>query len=254
MRRSNQRLSIGVVLLLAGFHGEAAARMGVQAGDPAVLSDQSFINAHPDLNFRLKGMKQLERKRADKALIFFKRAAFFADKPSQAMIATQYWEGRGVSADRALGYAWMDLASERRYPDFLLQRERYWAALNQGERERALVKGKAIYARYGDDVAQPRIEKLLVRASKRVVGSRTGYSASANILVPLPGSGKEFSVISGSQFYAPEFWIPEQYHAWHDTHWKEPRMGRVEVGELLPTRVVKPGPGKKQIDEAGSGD
>lgn len=211
-----------------------------QVKHAGAISNESFLSAHPDLQFRLKGMDELKNGNPVKAIAYFKRSAFFGDKPSQAMIATLYWEGRGATANRALGYAWMDLAAERQYPDFLLQRERYWAALDEGERETAIKEGREIYARYGDAITGPRIATVLRRASRQMAGSRTGFSGNLRVIVPMPGGNSDpdpnsvpnVMVIDGSEFYAPEFWEPHQYQRWHDTQWKESRMGRVEVGEL----------------------
>ena len=78
--------------------------------DPAVLTE-GFLAAHPDLRWRAEGVRA-----------------------SQAMIAAMYWDGTGVVRDRPIAYAWMDLAAERMYHDFLLYREAYWNALDAGER------------------------------------------------------------------------------------------------------------------------
>ena len=42
-----------------------------------------------------------------------------------------------VPADRALAYAWMDVAAERLYHDFLVRREGYWRALDEAQRNGA---------------------------------------------------------------------------------------------------------------------
>lgn len=48
-------------------------------------------------------------------------------------------------------------------------------------------------------------------------------------MVPSPGGSQ---TIDGSKFYDERYWDPEQYNAWHDQIWKEPRVGRVDVGEM----------------------
>src|SRR3546814_2441093 len=86
-----------------------------------------FLNSHPDLRYRLLGMEAMREDRHGDAFKFFRRAAHFADKPSQGMVAEMLWNGDGVERDRALAYAWMDLAAERGYAGFLGLRERYWS-------------------------------------------------------------------------------------------------------------------------------
>lgn len=77
------------------------------------------------------------------------------------MVAEIYWEGQGVKADRPRAYAWMDLAAERQFVAFVAKREKYWAQLNNEEREEALSIGAQLYAEYGDDVALPRLDKRI---------------------------------------------------------------------------------------------
>ena len=145
----------------------------------------------------------------------------------------------------------MDLAAERGYPDFIAMREKFWSELNETERARALQEGQAVYARYGDAAANPRLERELRRERMQVVGSRTGFRRNTKIIVPVPGmtgssSNTPTITIDGSHFYADKFWEPKQYQAWLDAQWKEPRSGRVEVGPLqadgkpAKTRIVPP--------------
>ena len=229
---------LGLCAALTFSQADAVQRT-VTHSERAIVNSNTFLDAHPDLMFRLRGMDLWKTKEPEKALAAFKRAALYADKPSQAFVAGMYWEGQGVERDRALAYAWMDLAAERGYPDFIAMREKFWGELNESERARALQEGQAIYARYGDAVANPRLERELRRERMQVVGSRTGFTGNAKIHIPLPsavgasgdpGAGGASMVIDGSEFYADKFWEPKQYQAWLDAQWKEPRSGRVEVG------------------------
>lgn len=174
-------------------------------------------------------MKAFEGKKFDDALRFFRRAGFFADKPSQAMVAEMYWNGVGVEADRSLAYVWMDLAAERGYVGFIRLREKYWNALSDAERARALAEGKAIYARFGDAAAKPRYEAELRRGKKRIVGSRTGFNNGVKIEVPGPAGSQ---TIDGSKFYDERYWDAKKYWAWQDAIWAKPHSGKVTVGEV----------------------
>ncbi len=132
--------------------------------------------------------------------------------------------------DRALAYAWMDLASERAYKDLLARREGYWNALSEVERERALQQGASIYAEYGDDVAKPRIEAVLRRARSKTTGSRLGAVGALRIQIS-DGAGGMMEV-DGSQYYASKYWKPEEYFTWQEKTWVDLPRGQVEVGEL----------------------
>lgn len=199
--------------------------------DPMVLTE-GFLAAHPDLRWRGEGIRAYERGDFETALDYFKRAARHADKPSQAMVADMYWRGVGVAQDRALGYAWMDLAGERLYPDFIGFREQYWNALDETERVDALERGQAILAEYGDDVAKPRLEKVLRRERRGVTGSRTGFVGNLKIIPmtgPLAGTGM---TLDGDQYYAREYWEPRRYWQLQDSIWRAPVLGRVRVGDI----------------------
>lgn len=196
--------------------------------DP-VMMGAGFLSAHPDLRYRLLGLKELKQGKPEDALRFFQRAAYYADKPSQGMVAEMLWNGQGIERNPTLAYAWMDLAAERGYLGFLGLRERYWKALDEEQRVRAINEGQDLYARYGDAAAQPRIATVLRREKKRMTGSRTGFVGSLQIYVPGPAGTEQ---IDGSKFYDERYWDPKQYQAWHDSIWMKPRVGHVSVGEL----------------------
>lgn len=209
----------------------SAAEEGAKPEQPEALTQSaSFLSGHPDLRWRTEGAKSYFDGRYEDALKQFKRAARHADKPSQAMVAEMYWRGEGVEADRAIAYAWMDLAAERHYRDLLIKRERYWADLEPTERERALVIGDAIYAEYGDAVAKPRIEAALRRARNQTTGSRTGFVGALKVMISDGAGG--FLEVDGSQYYAAKYWKPEEYFRWQEQVWTDAPRGQVDVGEL----------------------
>ena len=164
-------LALACSLALAGTLALVAAPAPAQANnekplfddaDQDVMSSAGFLSAHPDLRWRAEGLDALEKDRAGEAFDYFKRAARYADKPSQAMVAEMLWTGTGVPADRPLAYAWMDVAAERAYIPFLAKREQYWNALSAAEQARALEIGAGIYDEYADTVAKERLERLLL--------------------------------------------------------------------------------------------
>lgn len=218
-----------VVLFLAGATPSAAARD--KADDPYILTSAAFLAHHPDIQWRAEGMRAWEARRYKDALGYFRRAARFADKPSQAMLAEMAWAGQGGAADRALAYAWMDLAAEREYPAFASRREHLWSLLSAQERAAALEAGRRLYAEFGDDVAKPRLERVIARAARRVVGSRTGFVG--NVMIRIPTAGGWMS-ISGDTFFDDRFWSPEAYWEWQDSTWRPVRTGRGAAGDLRP--------------------
>lgn len=225
-----KRLSLSALLVLAA--SIAIARQAPAPPDPTqdpLMLTGGFLTWHPDLRFRLLGMESVKQGDQEKAFQAFQRASFYGDKPAQGMVAEMYWTGQGTARDPVLAYAWMDLAAERGYRGFLGLRERYWNDLDAAQRAQAIEHGQAIYARYGDAAALPRIAAQLRRGRSKAVGSRTGFAGNAKILVPGPGG---FESIDATRFYDPRYWDPKQYQQWHDSIWSEPRVGRVEIGEM----------------------
>jgi hypothetical protein len=210
-----------------------ASAQGNAPPDPTenpLMLTSGFLSHHPDMQYRLWGLRAYKEKRFETALQYFRRAGYYADKPSQGMVAEMYWKGEGTPRDAALAYAWMDLAAERGYEGFLGLRERYWKQLDGAERERAVREGQAIYATFGDAAAKPRYEAQLRIGRRSIVGSRTGFAGNVKIDVPGPAGSNQ--TIDGSKFYDERYWDAKKYWAWQDTIWKRPRVGRVTVGEL----------------------
>lgn len=244
MNRMSRCLSTALVALSLGalLPSPVQAQAKPDATDQQILQSEGFLTAHPDLLNRGRGWRAYREGDFAGALTYFRRAARYADKPSQAMIGEMHWKGEGVEQDPALAYAWMDLAAERGYEGFTLLRERYWQRLDEAQRRDALARGEAIYAEFGDDVAKPRIATVLRRERSRITGSRTG--AVGALTIEIPGPGGFTQTIDGSKYYASKFWDPEEYQAWHDAVWTKPREGRVDVGEVEPLR-----PGQTQDDD-----
>jgi len=199
--------------------------------DPLMIS-AGFLNGHPDLRFRMLGMEKQRANDLPAAFAFFQRAGFYGDKVSQARVAEMLWNGTGTAVDRPLAYVWMDLAAERGYKGFVELRERYWAALDEHQRNQAIGEGEAVYARFGDAAAEPRLALAMRREQKRMTGSRTGFAGNVKILVPGPNGTTE--QIDGSKFYDTRYWDPQLYRQWQDSIWSTPRVGRVEIGNVAP--------------------
>ena len=224
--------------------GKAKASFNADEDYLASRNFTGFVDSHPDLRYYRLGLAAYRDAKLDKALHYFRMSARYSDKPAQAMVAEMLWRGEGVEQDRALAYAWMDLAAERGMRRLLVLRERYWEQLDEAERARALEHGERVYAEYGDEVAVSRLERALRREAKRAVGSRTGYVGNGMILAPPPGTYNiEPEVMSSTAFYAATYWDPKQYFAWREQLWeRELRQGRVGHAEVGP------------LQQAGSGD
>ena len=212
----------------AALNAEAARNQTVDE-DPWVLASSIFLDGHPDLRYRRYGMAALEAGALIDAHRHFRKAARFADKPSQGMVAEMLWEGRGVTQDRPLAYAWMEVASERNYPAFALFRELYWQEMSPEERARALSLNRPLWAEYGDAVAKRRLERRMEVARRNVTGSRVGFVGSLAIEISTPGGSRR---IDAETVYNERYWNPRQYWAWQDEDWKRMGSGTVDVGPV----------------------
>jgi hypothetical protein len=246
-----------LLVVMAIMPGTARAAGNDDPSQDPLMLTAGFLDGHPDLRHRLAALKHRDNGDHVKAYAQFELAARYADKPSQAMLAELHWNGVGTAQDRALAYAWMDMAAERGYQGFLELRERYWARLDEDQRTRALSEGHVLYARYGDAVAQPRLANIMRRERRNMTGTRTG-AGSGNLRIVIPGPAGDME-IDGSRFYDPRFWDPVQYQAWHDSVWMKPRVGRVDLGELShvgddnpapPTQASEPAAARPQASQA----
>lgn len=231
----------------------AAAPMSILI-DPDMLM-AGFANNHPDLFYRRNALEDLANGRHTRGVRRLTRAAYYGDKPAQALMAEILWNGsHDQKMDRPTAYAWMDLAAERGYPELLVQREAYWKALNSTERQQALAVGEQIYARYGDDTAQPRLARRLRQELRSVTGSRTGFAGNTTILALQPNGSSirraaasgQFEgdniapavAIPGSKYYAQTWWRPELYFKTQDLTWYEGvtqrYVGSTSVGDITP--------------------
>jgi TPR repeat protein len=217
-------------LALAFVANADHARGADSNANPDFTHRAAFVDSHPDLHWRWQGVADYDRKRYGEAMTAFRRAARYADKPSQAMIAQMFWNGDGVKADRVMAYVWADLAAERGYPEFIATREKFWRELSADEQRAAIAAGQAVFDEYGDGVAKPREEGALRLARIGVTGSRTGHVGTLSVQQQV--RYYEFNNTDGALYYAPKLWQPEQYWQWQDRVWTQPPEGKVEVGPI----------------------
>lgn len=221
---------------------KAVDRAALNGQDREIMRQSGYLDGHPDRRYQRLGYEARKQGRMGKAREYFLRASRYADKLSQGVYAEMLWNGEGGAADRALAYAWMDLAAERGAPLLLARREQYWAELTPDERRRALEEGRAVYAEYGDEAAKPRLEREMRWHLGQATGSRLGKPTGA-VQICLEGhyaigsreTGIEIECkggsVDGTQYYADKYWKPEQYWRWQDRILAVPEpKGTVEVG------------------------
>lgn len=193
---------------------------------------------HPDLFGEYAGMGLYARGHYKDAMKFFKYGARYADKLSQLSIGLMYENGRGVDKDPVTACAWLALASERKYPNFVATRDRVCKALTPAQHDQAVAVLDKLMPEYGDAVAKKRMVRALNMAKMETTGSRLGFDSGISNLATNPNCGGHTPSTGGvsvptagcgsSDFWSPWRWDPKKYFAARDAEWQ----GTVTVGAL----------------------
>lgn len=182
---------------------------------------------HPDLFGEFAGMRHYTHHDYVGALKFFKIGAYYSDKMSALSIGLMYLNGVGVKKDPATAYAWLTVAAERGYPDFVATRDQVKATLSPQQLQRAQPILARIQAKYGDKVAKHRLIVQLNQGRMNITGSHTGFDFGITqrstghcggpaIVVggePMPQTG------CGGAVFAAWRWDAKQYFAARDAQW-----------------------------------
>ncbi len=242
--RRDARLIIAAFLL--GFWATVSA---LAADDPAKDPEvQKTLEAmrhastwfHPDLYGMTQGMLYYSAGKYDAAFKQFESGALYADKLSQLCLGLMYLNGDGVKKDPATGFAWLELAAERGYPQFVATRDEVGKTLNILQLERAKKIHENLAKRYADTVAKPRMAVQLRQGMMNITGSHTGFVNSGLVQVLTHRPHCEQALIIGGRmvpqigcgamnaFLAKDNWDPKQYFAARDREW----IPLVKVGPL----------------------
>jgi hypothetical protein len=228
--------------------------------DPVVQKTLRAMNDastwyHPDLFGEYAGVRRYAHHEFEGALKYFEVGAYYADKLSQLSIGLMHLNGEGVPKDAVTAYAWLDIAAERKYPDFVATRDRVKATLSPEQLESAQKMRATLAAKYADAVAKPRMEQQLRFGVEQMTGSRTGFdygvyhapvthncgagAAIGGVEVPTSGCG-------GADVYAKSRWDPRAYFASRDAQWK----GTVTVGDIEDPAKVPVAPEQPVANDA----
>lgn len=242
--------AIALVLSVAGVvHAEDDP-----LNDPSVqktlraMKDASTFY-HPDQFGEFTGMRFYAHRQYKDALKYFEIGAYYADKLSQLSIGLMYLNGEGVAKDPVTAYAWLGLAAERDYPDFVATRDRVKTSLSPEQLEQAAKVRAKLDERYADEVAKPRMAQQLKLGQMQMTGSRTGFDSGVTQVQTKPSCGPSVVVggqetpnagCGGASMYAKSRWEPKEYFASRDAEWK----ATVSVGaiEAPPTDKAVPAP------------
>lgn len=203
--------------------------------------ERSSTWGHPDLYGEFTGMQRYAAGNYKAAMKYFLIGARFADKLSQLSIGLMYLNGQGVQKDPVSAFAWIAIAAERKYPQFLATRDAVWAQLDGPQREQARALLEKLYPEYGDPAAKRRMTMRLRWNRTEQTGSMLGFGGSSvtsltpeqfNGTGPMPACGADTiggAAITGcGNLYASWRWNPKEYFKARDSEW----TGTVTVGPL----------------------
>lgn len=212
--------------------------------------DEHVVGAQgrPNEQARWRGLKSYVQGNHADAIDQFRRAAFNADKFSQHYLSLMHWHGVGTPRDPVEAYIWSDLAAERGSRKLLAVREKMWSKLTPAEQAQVPVRGAEFYARYGDDVAKPRVETIMRQFARDMTGSRVGYRNQQLAVTgrPINGllatqKGSNASAYAFSEHASPgELYGDQGGLARLESYWRVQDVllegGRVDVGAPVTTR------------------
>ncbi len=248
-------------IIRAGWTGAVlcALAFSVAADEPLKLVSASYMQidsqlksamGHPNETWRLNGLKSYQEGHYEEAVGRFENAASYADKHSQHYLSLMYWYGQGVPADPVRAYIWSDLAAERGVRRLLVIREKMWEGLTPEQRKQVEQLGPDYYARFGDEVAQPRADVEIRRFARTMTGSRIGYRNQAIDIAqggPINGSfgnttpamlAASEQVVghtTGDEYYADDRTQTASYWQAQDAELGS-GIGSVDVGPMVPAR------------------
>lgn len=243
-----------ICAVLCTLAASAASAAGQPSSAPlrdtqsqAVLAAMSNSSTwgHPDEFGEFNGMQRYAAGDFKAAMKYFLIGARYADKLSQLSIGLMYLNGQGVQKDPVAAFAWIAMAAERKYPQFLATRDGVWARLDASQREQAKALLEKLYPEYGDATAKPRMAKMLRWNRTQLTGSYLGFGADSVTSMTTTqffGQAKGYggypdcgaATIGGAaangcgNLYASWRWDPKQYFENRDREW----TGQVTVGAL----------------------
>ena len=217
---------------------------------------------HPDLFGEFAGMRAYAHHRYGDALKYFEIGALYADKMSQLSLGLMHMNGEGTAKDPVTAYAWLDLAAERDYPDFVATRDSLKKTLTPEQ----LVQGQALRQKlgekYADAAAKPRLATELHLGQMQMTGSRTGHDSGIYQLRNKENCGPTLVIGGqvqpqagcGGPIFAKERWDPKLYFASRDREYKATvSVGAVEEGGKAITKPpAQPADASANGNDAGA--
>lgn len=231
------------LLALAVVPGAARAQAAAGGGAPdaeATQCDPLLARVLPgDFNFCL-ALKRWDQGRRAQAIELMRLAAGWGNKGAQTALGVAYFNGDGVAQDRALGLAWLALASERKAPRASGLYRSARSKVDDAEYARSDVLYRRMLGTYGDDVAALRAERRFRRQLQLMSGNQAygvgiciaGSSGSGFSDANNPDDFRSTKPCSMASEHRVTEALKDRYEI-YSAGWK----GRVRVGPVKPVKA-----------------
>ena len=196
----------------------------VSAGQVRQTSSDMPGRFFPGKYFEWKAQFYLKKKDYRIALQLADLASYWGDKTAQYNLGIMYYNGIGITADKARGAAWLRIAAEAHNPLAVQMLGQANAELTPQQRASADTLWQALDKKYGDTVTLPRVRANFETERRNVTGSRVG--AVGNMKVIYGGPGGSDNGATGSDFYANQ---QAEFDEYIQTNFGQ---GHVDVGAI----------------------
>lgn len=207
--------------------------------------NNASTQGHPDLFGEFAGMRLYSEGHYKSAIKYFKYGARYADQLSQLSIGLMYENGQGVEEDPITACAWLALAAQRKYPEFVETRDRVCDALTPAQHDQAVAALNKLLPEYSDKAAKHRMAVVLRLAKMQTTGSRLGLDGGITTVSTNPNCGGPTinngdtdvpqAGCSSANFWSPWRRVPKKYFTARDAQWS----GTVTVGSLQQSGKTK---------------
>ena len=168
-----------------------------------------------------KGCAAFAKGNETDAMRLWQQAAGWGHKTAQYDLGIAYFKGQGVVADRALGLAWLALASERNEEPFQQSFEAAWYEASNDERAQSQRIHAGLKPVYADATALKKAARRYEDERRNITGSRVG--APGHVVIYAGGSG----IGQDASHYLAA--VEKEADAYFTTG-----SGSVRIGPLLP--------------------
>ncbi len=231
---------LGRVLWMVAALVVAAPTVEAQVGEYFAFNEHA-----PGSRFFADGQLAYRAGQYGLAMDNFRQAARWADKFAQFNIGVMYLRGEGVEPDQERGWAWLELASERGYAQFMQSADQVWMGLQPQERQRARrFLEEELLPVYGDERTVDRTAREMEIRRRRATGSRLG---SIGHLTILDGSG---GMRTGHEFYDARKWDFRRLVQIESVLMDALASGRTELRDLDLEELLEPAvPANTEVPE-----